>query len=187
MTTARIVRFRQSDLPAGLRAEQLRLHRQAWPDSDDAGHDPELNPLTMLLLDGAEVLATLDILSKDIEHRDQTYAAGGLSAVVTDRACRGQGYGLALVRAARHTMAELGRDLGIFSCDTELAGFYQQAGWQLLPGTVLIGGTPDHPFPSDQFDKVTLGSFFTAHARSHAADFEHARIGLYPGEIDRLW
>jgi hypothetical protein len=91
------------------------------------------------------------------------------------------------VGAAREKIAELGRDLGIFTCDTELAGFYQEAGWRLLPGTVLMGGTPEEPFPSDQFDKVTLGALFTAHALGHAADFEHARIELYSGTIDRLW
>lgn len=187
MTTARIVQFGQAELPDGLRAEQLRLHRQAWPESDDAGHDPLLDPVTMLLLDGEKALATLDILSKGIEHDGQRYKAGGLSAVVTDQAARGQGHGRTLVQAARRTMAELGRDLGIFTCDTELAGFYRKAGWQLLPGTVLIGGTREHPFPSDQFDKVTFGAFFTPRARSHAADFEQARIELYPGEIDRLW
>jgi len=187
MTTARIVQFRQAELPDELRAEQLRLHRQAWPESDDAGHDPLLDPVTMLLLDGNTVLATLDILSKDIERNGQRYQASGLSAVVTDQALRGRGYGLELVRAARHTMAGMGRDLGIFTCDTELAGFYRKAGWQLLPGTVLIGGTREHPFPSDQFDKVTLGAFFTPHARSQVADFEQARIELHPGEVDRLW
>jgi len=84
-------------------------------------------------------------------------------------------------------MAERGRDLGIFTCDTELAGFYRKAGWQLLPGTMLIGGTREEPFPSDQFDKVTLGSLFSPHAQRHAADFEHARIELYPGNVDKLW
>jgi GNAT superfamily N-acetyltransferase len=187
MTACRIVRYPQAELPAGLRAEQLRLHRQAWPETEDAGHDPELNPLTMLLLDGQKALAVLDILSKVIEHHGHRYKVSGLSAVVTDEAHRGHGYGLELVREARQTMAERGRDLGIFTCDAELAGFYQQAGWQLLPGTVLIGGTREQPFPSDQFDKVTLGSLFTQHAREHATEFEHARIELYPGDIDKLW
>ncbi|HEU5269126.1 MAG TPA: GNAT family N-acetyltransferase [Jatrophihabitans sp.] len=187
MTAPRISRFRQAELPDGLRAGQLRLHRQAWPETEDTGHDPALDPVTMLLLDDGDVLAALDILSKQISHRGRTYAASGLSAVVTDEAVRGRGYGLELVRAARRTIAELGRDLGIFTCDAELAGFYVQAGWQLLPGTVLIGGTPEHPFPSDQFDKVTLGAFFTPHARSHATEFEHARVELFPGSIDRLW
>jgi len=183
----RTISYRQHALPPELRAEQLRLHRQAWPDTDDAGHDPLLNPLTLVLVDGEKAIAVLDILSKEISHRGEHYAAAGLSAVVTDLACRGHGHGLELVREARRTMAELGNDLGIFTCDTELAGFYRKAGWQLLPGTVLVGGTPEEPFPSDQFDKVTLGSLFTPHGRQHAADFEHARIELYPGEIDRLW
>ena len=182
-----IVSYRQAELPAGLAAEQLRLHRQAWPDTDEAGHDPALDPVTLLLLDGDRALAVLDILSKDIEHHGQKYRASGLSAVVTDRAVRGRGHGLHLVVEARRAMAGLGRDLGIFTCDTVLAGFYARAGWQLLPGTVLIGGTRAEPFPSDQFDKVTFGAFFTPRARSHAADFEQARIELYPGEIDRLW
>jgi GNAT superfamily N-acetyltransferase len=177
----------QAQLPPTLAAEQLRLHRQAWPETYDAGHDPELDPVTLLLLDGQKALAVLDILSKDLEHHGRQYSASGLSAVVTDQAARGRGHGLRLVREARRTMAERGRDLGIFTCDTGLAGFYRKAGWQLLPGTVLIGGTREQPFPSDQFDKVTFGSLFTPHAQGHAADFEHARIELYPGLLDKLW
>lgn len=187
MPSRRIVSYPQRELPDGLRAEQLRLHQQAWPDTEDAGHDPALSPLTLMLLEDEKALAALDILSKELTHRGQTYAASGLSAVVTEQACRGHGYGLELVGQAHRRMAELGRDLGIFTCDTELAGFYRRAGWQLLPGTVLIGGTPAEPFPSDRFDKVTLASFFTTHARAHAADFEHARVELYPGSIDKLW
>ena len=187
MPGLRVVSYFQRELPAELRAEQLRLHRQAWPVTDDAEHDPRLEPLTLMLLDGQNALAVLDILSKDIVHNGQRYKASGLSAVVTEQAVRGRGHGLELVRQARRTMARLGRDLGIFTCDTELAGFYHRAGWQLLPGAVLIGGTRESPFPSDQFDKVTLGAFFTEHAREHAADFEHARVELYPGSIDKLW
>jgi hypothetical protein len=80
-----------------------------------------------------------------------------------------------------------GADLGIFTCDRPLAGFYERGGWHVLPGAVLIGGTLNAPFPSDQFDKVTLAAFFTEHARRHATTFDHARIELYPGNIDKLW
>jgi hypothetical protein len=54
---------------------------------------------------------------------------------------------------------------------------------------VLVGGTPDAPFPSDQpgFDKVTMGDFFSAAARREHGLFLGARIDLYPGEIDKLW
>jgi aminoglycoside 2'-N-acetyltransferase I len=52
---------------------------------------------------------------------------------------------------------------------------------------VLVGGTPAAPFPSDQWDKVTLASFFSPRAREAAERFAGARIGLYPGAIDKLW
>lgn len=84
-------------------------------------------------------------------------------------------------------IAASGADLGIFTCDRPLRGFYEGAGWQVLPGSVLIGGTPEAPLPSDLFDKVTLAAFFTDHPRRHAKDFDCSRIELYPGDIDRLW
>ena len=34
---------------------------------------------------------------------------------------------------------------------------------------------------------VSLGDFFSAAARREHGLFYGARIGLYPGEIDRLW
>lgn len=57
----------------------------------------------------------------------------------------------------------------------------------MLPGTVLIDGTPDAPFPSDQFDKLTLADLITDHARDAAASVNNTRIELYPGKIDKLW
>ena len=48
--------------------------------------------------------------------------------------------------------------------------------------------TPDRLRVRDRMTpRTSLGWLFTAHARKHAGDFEHARIGLYPGTIDRLW
>ena len=49
------------------------------------------------------------------------------------------------------------------------------------------GGTPNDPFPSDRFDKVTLAVFFTDLARSVSPSFERARIERCPGSIDKLW
>jgi GNAT superfamily N-acetyltransferase len=141
----------------------------------------------MLLVEDGRVLAALDILSKPVVHRGETYAASGLSTVVTDQSARLKGYGRRLVEAAREAMRESRTDLAIFTCDTPLAPFYQAAGFGILPGTVLVGGTPADPFPSDRFDKVTLACFFTPRALAHAADFEGARIDLHSGDIDKLW
>lgn len=187
--------FAEAATPAGLRAQVLELHRQAWPPGDTSPavggpvHDPALRPVSVLVVDDGRVLAALDILSKPITHAGHRYAAGGLSTVVTRREAQRRGHGRRLVAAAREMMITWGLDLGLFTCDRPLHGFYESAGWHLLTGTVLIGGTPSAPFPSDQpgFDKITMGDFFSPAARREQASFHNARIELYPGEIDRLW
>jgi predicted N-acetyltransferase YhbS len=186
-----VVSFPEADVPAELRAQVRALHQEAWPDlageSDGPVHDPALQPLSMLLVEGGRVLSALDILSKEIAHGGHRFDAAGLSTVVTREADRGRGHGLRLVRAARERIAASGADLGIFTCDSPLQAFYERAGWELLPGTVLVGGTPEAPFPSDRFDKVTMASFFSPRAQARADTFARSRIELYPGEIDKLW
>lgn len=211
----RIVTFAERDTPAALRRQALALQEEAWPsnegakhESDGGGtsdrggtddghgtddrhgqwHDPALAPLAMLLVDDiGTVVTALDILAKEITHAGQRFQARGLSRVVTVGRHRGQGHGRRLVAAARETIERSGADLGIFTCDSSLRGFYESAGWQHLPGTVLVGGTPEDPFPSDRFEKVTMAAFFTSKARTHAHAFPGTRVALYPGVIDRLW
>lgn len=158
------------------------------PPSEPPGpHDPRLRPLSMLLVRADYVLSALDILSKEITHAGERFAASGLSRVITHPNERRRGHGRKLVGAAREAMVADGADLGIFTADRPLRPFYESCGWQTLPGTVLIGGTPERPFPSDQFDKITFASFFTPRAQRHAHALHNCRIALYPGEIDRLW
>ena len=187
----RVLSFPQHAVPPALHVQVVALRDQAWPRSASEppiDHDPALQPVTMLLVDDSEVvLASLAILSKEISHDGQRYAASGLSTVVTDQSQRKRGYGHRLVTAARAQLAASEADLGIFTCDRALAMFYRRAGWRILPGAVLVGGTRENPLPSDRWDKVVLADLLTDHARDHAASFHHARIELYPGEVDKLW
>ncbi|MEU9484659.1 GNAT family N-acetyltransferase [Streptomyces decoyicus] len=189
-----IVTFPEADVPPDLQTQVSELRDEAWPpDSSSApgtfAHDPALQPVSMLLVDGTTVLAALDILSKQLVHDGERFRAAGLSTVVTRGTARGQGHGRRLVTAAREAMAAMNLDFGLFTCDRPLRSFYESAGWQHLPGAVLVGGTPLAPFPSDRpnFDKVTMGDFFSSRGRRHRSSFPHSRIELYPGEIDRLW
>ena len=129
----------------------------------------------------------LDVLWKNVQHQGGVYLAGGLSAVVTDATQRGRGFGRQIVRAAREEIGTRGADLGLFTCDPPLQRFYELAGWRTLIGTVLVGGTPDRPLPSDREGKITMGYFYSTSARERADAFIGARIALYPGEIDKLW
>ena len=189
-----ILPFPESDVPPSLRRQVLALQEQVWPsdvppppDAIEPVHDPALNPISMLLINGHTVVAALDVLTKTIEHAGQSFLASGLSTVVTDSARRGQGHGQTLVVAAREFIASTAADIGLFTCDPPLLPFYLRCGWERLSGCVLIGGTLDQPFPSDDLNKVTLGAWFSAHGRNYAAMFPHARVALYPGTIDRLW
>ena len=190
--------YAESAVPSALRTQIHALQDEAWPPPPTPPpapsqsvlvHDPALQPVSVVLVDDDVVLAALDILRKELQHAGNTFQAGGLSTVVTRADKRGRGYGRQLVTAARSLMIEQGLDLGIFTCDRDLQPFYENAGWKHLPGTAIIGGTPDDPFPSDQpgFDKVTLAAFFTERARQAEPTFHHARIALLPGTIDKLW
>ncbi|KNB51460.1 GNAT family N-acetyltransferase [Streptomyces caatingaensis] len=184
----RVRAYAEADVPEQLADAAGVLREREWPGGGP--HDPALRPEVMLLLSpDDEVVAALDILFKDVAHAGRLYRAAGLSAVVTDPARRGSGNGRRLVAAARERIAGQGVDLGLFTCDRPLVGFYAGAGWEELEGTVLVGGTPEDPFPSDGpgFDKATMAGFFTARARRDADAFRGCRVGLYPGGTDRLW
>lgn len=187
----RIVSFPEAAVPLELRAQVLAQQGEAWPGWEGTErwptHDPVLRPVVMILLDGGRVRSSLAILSKEITHAGHRLAAAGLSTVVTGEADRGRGYGRRLVVAGREAIERSGADLGIFTCDRPLQRFYETAGWQLLPGTVLVGGTREAPFPSDQFDKVTIACFFSPRAQELAGTFAGSRVELYPGDIDKLW
>jgi aminoglycoside 2'-N-acetyltransferase I len=191
MTDLHIEAFPEAGVPSTLRRQMVAIQDEAWPVDEPSApapwHDPALAPVSMLLVRGHRVLATLDIVSKELEHAGERWSASGLSAVVTAGEERGHGYGGQLVVAARERIADSGVDLGLFTCDPELQGFYERAGWEYLPGTVLLGGTPKDPLPSDTLGKVAIGAFFSQRARARRDAFVGARIELYPGVIDRLW
>ncbi|MER6450257.1 GNAT family N-acetyltransferase [Streptomyces venezuelae] len=186
----RVAGWAEAELPAGLARQVAELEDTAWPGAEP-GHDPALAPRALLLLaEDGTVAASLALLFKEIRLAGRTYRAAGLSAVVTRAALRGRGLGGRLVAAARAELAaDPAVDLAVFSCDRPLAAFYEAAGFEVLPGTVLVGGTPDDPLATDApgFDKVVLAAFFTDGPGRDRAAFTGVRVPLHPGDTDRLW
>ncbi|AUG78167.1 acetyltransferase [Kitasatospora sp. MMS16-BH015] len=188
-----ILSYPEAAVPPALRAQVWALQEEAWPSGDpDPGlsHDPELDPQTLLLVDeDGQLLAALDLLTTDFEHAGRVFRALGLSTVATYRAHQGRGHGRRLVEEALARIRRSGADLGLFTCDHRLRPFYEGAGWQPLPGSVILGGTPEDPFPSDSpgFAKTVMADFCSPEALAARPAFENARIPLYPGLIDRLW
>ncbi|MER7736478.1 GNAT family N-acetyltransferase [Streptomyces erythrochromogenes] len=189
-TDPRVLGFAEADVPAALAAQVAELEAEAWPGSTP-GHDPALAPRTLLLVDDeGTVAAALTLLHKPVPLAGRTYRAAGLSSVVTRGALRGRGLGGRLVAAARAELAaDPAVDLALFSCDRPLAPFYEAAGFAPLPGTVLVGGTPEDPLATDApgFDKVVVAAFFTEAPAADRAAFTAVRVPLHPGSVDRLW
>jgi aminoglycoside 2'-N-acetyltransferase I len=136
-----VVSYPEAEVPLDLRLQVVAHQHRAWPSEHlpdpAAWHDPALRPLSVLLIDDGAVLAALDILSKDIVHGGETFAASGLSAAVTDPALRGQGHGARIVEAARRMLEASGADLGIFTCDGYLQAFYKEIGPRVAPPTLI--------------------------------------------------
>lgn len=139
------------------------------------------------------VLAYLHILTKDIEHHGRRYRAAGLGAVSSLPTRRGEGHASRLVGAALERIsappptsgpAQEPPDIGVFTCDEPLAPWYQRLGhhlgWTVMPATVVIGSTRQHPFRANTLrnpageGKATLMAFLSEDARTHRPDFEGA-------------
>ena len=173
------------DLAAGLR----RITVQAWPGSDER-HDPLLDPELFVDVEDGRVVAGLAVLTKDVVVAERRWRAAGLSAVVVAEEERGCGRAGALAAAARSwIVGEHGADVGLLTCDRPLVPLYERAGWAVLPGAVLVGGTVERPFPSDSpgMDKPVLAAWPSGAEAAVRAAFEQVRIPLHPGAIDRLW
>ncbi|MFD8978999.1 GNAT family N-acetyltransferase [Streptomyces sp. NPDC059564] len=188
----RLLSYPQEALPPPLAAQIEATETRVWPGSAP-GHDPALRPRVLLLVDDAGTVgASLALLHKEIPCGGRTRRAAGLSAVVTRPELRGQGLGGRLVAGARAALAaDPAVDLALFSCDRPLAPFYEAAGFERLPGTVLVGGTPAEPLATDEpgFDKEVLAAFFAPgpEAGEDRAALTGGRIPLHPGTVDRLW
>jgi len=183
----------EAELPADLKRQALALMRAEWPEAfagEKAGrerlHDPGLRPTCMLLAEGGAVVSYAGVLRKRLGHAGEAYEAYGLSGVVTAPAFRARGHGRALVATATALMAAEGADVGLFTCAPRLRGFYEGAGWEVMDGTPLIGGTRARPFPSDGLGLLTLMRFFSDKAKAHRAAFAGAPIYLELAEGD-LW
>jgi GNAT superfamily N-acetyltransferase len=103
-------------------------------------HDPMLDALSFYLMADSRVVSYAAVVHKQIKHGDETFWIAGLSCVATDPDYQGRGLGSRTVGAATRYIEHSTTDIGIFTCDPPLAGFYARAGaWPVVPDVILLG------------------------------------------------
>lgn len=148
-------------------------------DSIPPEHDPSLDALSFYLVANNRVVSYAAVVHKQIQHGPETFWIAGLSCVATDPAYQGRGLGTRIVGAATRYIEQSTTDIGIFTCDPALAGFYARAGaWPVAPDVVVIGSRHEGALSSISLQKVVLMRLFSAKARAVTAQLRQTTINL---------
>jgi GNAT superfamily N-acetyltransferase len=142
-------------------------------------HDPQLDALSFYLVVDGRVVSYAAVVHKQIAHGGETFEIAGLSCVATDPDYQGRGFGSRAVGAATRSIEQSTVDIGLFTCDPPLAGFYARAGaWPVVPNVVLIGSHHDGALDSVSLQKVVLMRLFSPKAQAAAAQLRQTTINL---------
>lgn len=184
-----LIQYPQERYDPLLAGRIVELEQTAWPEDGEAEafpSAPDTYVTSFLWLEGAVPVCHVGVRSSILHHKGQTYAAYGLSEVVTHPAFRGRGLASEGIRRAAQFIMERRADVSIFTCAPECVPLYTRGGCRAVKGACLVGGTLRRPFRSDSLDLVTMMMFLSPKGRLHQADFEHTDIVLELGE-NQLW
>lgn len=139
-----------SAMPDTIRLQIIAFMRQVWPDGFRGEnlhrcwiHPAGDNPLHFIgMLPNGCVAAHASALWRPFSAYGQEWRIGGLSGVFTFQHLRKEGWGGAVINAAREYLETLHLDAAIFCCEKISEPFYRNAGWEILPGSTLTLGNP---------------------------------------------
>ena len=161
---------------------QHRASATAGPPPSDPippEHDPSLDALSFYLVIDGRVVSYAAVVHKQIAHGGETFEVAGLSCVATDPDYQRRGFGSRIVGAATRYIEQSTVDIGLFTCDPPLAGFYARAGaWPVIPNVVVVGSNHDGALNSVSLQKVVLMRLFSTKAQTAAAQLSQTTINL---------
>jgi GNAT superfamily N-acetyltransferase len=169
-------------------AIQIRSYtRIQWPQLDQRIGDrlwdvpADFPARNFVLLDGEKLISHADANFRPIEHAGETFHVGGLSAVFTYPAYRGQGHAAQVVRAATEYLDRNGADLSMLFCGEPLRGFYGSCGWEPIDNAHILCG--DRATPTRHDSGLVMMRFSAEKGR--AAKLRFTAEPIYVG--DRTW
>ncbi len=97
------------------------------------------------MLDGQSVVSHAEANFRFVEHGDERFKTGGVSAVFTYPAYRGRGLAKQVALAATDFLSASDADLAMLFCGESLVNFYTACGWTAAPGARIYHGEQDSP------------------------------------------
>lgn len=173
-----------AEFPVELASQIRPALLKEWPgpeayDSAESLTAPELHPTYFILADGNQLLSYARTIWVWVEHGAQRFKLYGLGDVLTVQQYRHKGYGSRIVReATAHIRSDPEADVALLLTRHELAGLYQQSGWEHIHGLRVVSGEDEGREASDAFPMML---FLSAAARSSRAGFASHTLVL-PGD-----
>ena len=178
--------YRKPEVPREIAAQIRSYVRIQWPFLD--ARDGKLwdvpadsSSRTFVVLDGDKLISHVEANFRTIEHANQSFTIGGLSAVFTYPAYRGNGHAAQVVRVATGFLDDNGADLSMLFCGDPLRRFYVSCDWEAVDGAHILFG--DRAAPTRYEDGIVMMRFTSAKGR--AAKLRIAGEPVYVGE--RTW
>ncbi|MEG1805851.1 MAG: GNAT family N-acetyltransferase [Clostridia bacterium] len=143
-------------------------------------HRKELSAQSFCCYFDEVLVAYAAVIRKDILHCGEKFSLAGLSCVATHPDFRNLGVGSKLVAAAtRYIIEQYNIDLGIFTCQPDLAEFYHSAGaWEACSNVRLFGSNAVGALSSETLKVVVLMRLLSDKAKEHKALFYDEPIVL---------
>ncbi|BEV71114.1 MULTISPECIES: GNAT family N-acetyltransferase [unclassified Paludibacterium] len=150
----------------------------AIPSVEQPAHDLSLAPRCILGCQDENYIAYAAILSKPVHDQQHRWLASGLSCVCVHPAHRQSGIGQQLLQQAWQSLRRSSADFCVFTCDPPLKRFYEQAGWQAMPGLILRGGRQTGALDSLSSGKTVLLRPISDKAHQSMARFASGELDL---------
>jgi len=167
---------REDELPDGLRCQILSIMRCIWPE-DFVGEkrlrnwitEKEYEPLHLSLVEQGILISHAEVVRHIVEHLGKTYKICGLTEVFTCPTFRGEGHGKRIVDTATKYVRDSDADIGMFHCDEQVVGFYENAGWTAMRNVMTLVGDRKNPKVSKE---VMMAMFLSDKGKNARPDLE---------------
>ena len=179
---ATLSRYTNRDLPDHF-AHQIRdFIRIHWFDAFQydvraPAVSDDLSPVYFVVADDPALLSHAAAVTRSVECNGQTYACGGLSAVLTYPAFRNRGYATQVVQAATEYLSSGLFDVALLWTSAEHEHFYGRFGWEHHPTIRTFIGSPTSP---EFYDAFVMIRFLSQLADKNMMDFETHEVYVGP-------